>query len=90
MSVKTMLPWVECGHPFEKRWGKQSEYPKDKLDQMRALADSLGDRITKDQQVQLFTYVEELTGQRRKKKTTSCVPCITEAIRTLKNELRKY
>ena len=90
MKVKAAIPWMECGHPFEKRWGKVMDYPAEMIAEMKEFAGSIGDRITSDQKERLFTYLEKLTGANYKNKQTTCVPCLTEALKKLRTELKKY
>ena len=85
VMLKAKLTFEECGHPFEKRWGKISEKPTELLAEIGEFIDTIGDRISAADKERLFTYRDTLTGKKTANKQTNCVPCIKEAITELKN-----
>jgi hypothetical protein len=89
MQVKVKLSWSECGHPFEKKWGKLAEKDDATIQAVGKLLEELGDVVTPQQKDRLFTFKDKLTGSKTRNKQTTCPACIRDAIVSLKRAYKE-
>lgn len=89
MKLKVKLSWVECGHPFNKKWGKVAEKDPEMIKQVGELLAEIGDAITPEQKDRLFTFKDKITGSKTRNKQTTCPACLRDAISQLRKAYKQ-